>query len=393
MFRYETTPRIREDLARFEELGGRFDVLATLPRTWSGRVRRDLESEAVGASVALEGVPVTVDDVRRILAGDRPSAVSPEDAALVEGYRDAMRLVLRRADDSHFAWTAEVFRGIHDRVMAQSYASRAGLLRERQNRLQDSRTGEQVYLPPPTEDVPALLDELAEWLARTGDDPPALVRSALAHVRLSAIHPFADGNGRTARITASLVMYRGGYQHPQFTSLEEWWGRHPQDYYDAFACLGREWDESADVTAFVEAHVSAQRRQAEALSLRNATERLLWTVLEDIATHDIGANARVANALWEAFFGRTVTNRYYRGMADVPQVTASQDLAQLRAAGLLRPHGGGRSRAYRGTVALVRRVVEAAGLEVDARGEGDVDEGLRGDVIAALARRVRSQGA
>ena len=84
----------------------RFDVLATLPRTWSGHVRRDLEAQAIGASVALEGVPVTVDDVRRILAGDRPARVGEGDASLVEGYRDATRLVLRRADDPHYTWTA-----------------------------------------------------------------------------------------------------------------------------------------------------------------------------------------------------------------------------------------------------------------------------------------------
>ena len=387
MFEYTLTPGIEADLARFEDLAKRFDVLATLPRTWSGHVRRDLEAQAIGASVALEGVPVTVDDVRRILAGDRPTSVSEGDASLVEGYRDAMRLVLRRADDPHYTWTAEIFRSIHERVMAQSWASRAGLLRERQNRLQDSRTGEQIYLPPPTEEVPRLLDDLAAWLAEASLDPPVLVRAALAHVMVAAIHPFAGGNGRTARIVASLVMYRGGLRHPQFTSLEEWWGRHPDDYYQAFACLGPRWDQTADVTPFVAAHVSAQKRQAEALSLRHGAEQILWTVLEDIAIHDLGAKPRVVNALWEAFFGREVTNRYYRGLADVPQVTASQDLKQLQTSGLLAPEGGGRSRAYRGTVALMGRVVEAANLDVYVRGEAVPDADLRAEIVAALASR------
>ena len=335
-----------------------------------------------------EGVPVTVDDVRRILAGDRPARVSVGDASLVEGYRDAMRLVLRRADDPHFAWTAGIFRSIHERVVAQSWASRAGLLRERQNQLQDSRTGEQVYLPP-TEEVPDLLEDLAAWLAQASLDPPVLVRAALAHVMMAAIHPFADGNGRAARIVASLVMYRSGLRHPQFTSLEEWWGQHSDAYNEAFACLRPQWHETADVTPFVAAHVSAQKRQAEALSLRHGAEQILWMVLEDIAIHDLGAKPRVANALWEAFFGREVTNRYYRGLADVPQVTASQDLKQLQTSGLLSPEGGGRSRAYQGTAALMRRVVEAAGLEVDVRGAAAPDEALRAEVVAALAARTR----
>jgi len=300
-----------------------------------------------------------------------------------------MRLVLRRADDPRYTWTAEAFRSIHKRVMAQSWASRAGLFRERQNGLQDGRTGEQVCLPPPTEEVPHLLDDLAAWLAQASSDPPVLVRAALAHVMIAAIHPFADGNGRTARIVASLVMYRGGLRHPQSISLEEWWGKHSDDYYGAFACLGPQWDETADVTPSVAAHVSAQKRQAEALSLRHRAEQLLWTVLEDIAIHDLGANPRVANAPWEALFGREVTNRYCRGLAGVPQVKASQDLRQLQTSCLLAPEGGGRSRVYRGTVALMRRVVEAAGLDVDARGAAVPDEDLRAEVLAALAARMR----
>jgi Fic family protein len=45
-------------------------------------------------------------------------------------------------------------------------------------------------------------------------------------VAVAAIHPFRDGNGRVARVVASLAMYRGGFNLPEFTSLEEWWGRH-----------------------------------------------------------------------------------------------------------------------------------------------------------------------
>lgn len=116
---------------------------------------------------------------------------------------------------------------------------------------------------------------LCSW-ADTSDEPPA-VQAALIHFSLAGIHPFKDGNGRTARIAASLAMYRGGYRMPQFTSLEEYWGRHAESYYHAFDCLRGEWDASTDVSSFVETHVSAQATQVEALSLRNATERALST--------------------------------------------------------------------------------------------------------------------
>jgi Fic family protein len=302
-----------------------------------------------------------------------------------------MQFVLSRADDPAFAWNAEIFRNVHASVMARSWADRAGLYRDRQVWLTNARTGEQVYLPPANEDVSALVDRLAVWLGGAGDEVEPLVRAALAHVWLAAVHPFRDGNGRTARIVASLVMYRAGYRLPQFTSLEEWWGAHPQDYYSAFDCLGSGWNPDSDVTPFVEAHVAAQRRQADALSLKQATERVLWSALEDIVGHDLGMDIRTANALWDAFFGREVTNRYYRGVADIGQVTASHDLKQLQTSGLLAARGDGRSRSYVGTPELFRRVVELFSLQVDASGDGPVDSDLRTAVVSELAAKVHGQ--
>lgn len=391
MFRYVLTSQINDDTARFAQVAAQLDIVSTLPRTWSGRVRRDLQAEAIGASVALEGVNVTVDEVRRILAGDEPREVSKEDAALVRGYCEAMQFVLSRADDPALAWNAEIFRTVHSNVMARSWADRAGLYRDRQVWLTNAHTGKQVYLPPANEDVPGLVDELASWLGGAGESVEPLVRAALAHVWLAAVHPFRDGNGRTARIVASLVMYRAGYRLPQFTSLEEWWGAHPSDYYAAFDCLGSNWDPDVDVTPFIEAHVAAQRMQADALSLKQATERLLWSALEDIVDHDLGMDIRAANALWDAFFGRDVTNRYYRGVTDVGQVTASHDLKQLQTSGLLAGRGDGRSRSYVGTPALLRRVVELFSLPIDASGEGPADVDLRNAVIAELATKVHGQ--
>jgi len=134
--------------------------------------------------------------------------------------------------------------------------------------------------------------------------------------------------------------------------------------------------------------VSAQRCQADALSLKNTTEKLLWAALEDVAVHELGMDARAANALWDAFFGRVVTNRYYRGVTDLTQVTASHDLKQLQTSGLLAPEGDGRSRSYVGTIALLRRVSELFDLRVDTRGDGAVDANLRNSVISALAEKV-----
>lgn len=388
MYRFTLTDDISEKLARFEELRKALDEQAMLPRAWYGHMRRELEVEAVGASVSMEGVPVTVDEVRRILAGDRPDAVSKEDAGLVVGYREAMRHVLNRADDPDFAWQSEVVRGIHERVLAGSWANQAGRYRQNQNRVVDSASRTELYLPPPPEQVPGLVTEMVSWLDSDATGLPVPVAAALAHVRLAGIHPFGDGNGRTARIIASLVMHRGGYRLPQFTSLEEWWGRHVRDYYDAFQCLGTEWDPVADVTPFVRAHVHAQCSQVEALLLKQTTERALWLALEDVAVHVGGADSRAANALYEALMDRAITNRYYRSVVDVTSPTAANELTRLEAADLLERRGSGPSTNYVGTLRLVEQLASALNLDVDLRGVAVFDDHVRDMFLSALSAQM-----
>ena len=390
MYRYEITDAVASDIRRIEELRALLDAQGPLPRIWTGRTRRDLEAEAVAASTIMEGVAVTVDEARRILAGDKPSGVSAEDIDLVDGYRDAMRFVLARADADAFQWQSELVLSLHHHVLGGSFAKGAGRFRETQNWLTNKASEAQVYLPPSPEAVPLLIDDLMTWLRATSEPGP--VTAALAHVSIAGIHPFADGNGRTARIVASLAMYRAGFRLPQFTSLEEWWGRHLNDYYAAFDCLGAEWTPNADVTPFLEAHVRAQVAQVESLSLRNATERALWTVLQDAAVIDMGLNERATHALYDAFFAREVTNRYYRGMADISEVTASHDLGKLVAAGVLVSRGAGRSAHYIAAPSLFELVVQHAGIDPRWLGSPGDNVTQRDSVLTGLARRLHSTG-
>jgi Fic family protein len=358
----------------------RLDAKGPLPRLWGGRLRRDLENESVAASTIMEGVPVTLDEVRRILAGEHPPEVAAENRSLVEGYRDAMGFVLRRADDPAFRWERELLSHLHDRVLAGDFAARAGRLREAQRYLVHSGSGEQVFLPPPAQQVPALVDDACDRMQR-GSWHPA-VAAAWIHVALAAIHPFSDGNGRVARICASLAMYRGDFKRPQFASLEEWWGNHLDDYYGAFACLGDAFDPHADVTAFCVAHATAQLSQIRALDLRERVERQIWTALENLLL-DAGLPARVANALWDAFFQRDVTAGYYRSIADVSAATATHDLAAATAARLLRAEGRRRARRYRAGARLYDTVAHALAVPVP-----DAPDRARVAIVAALTQRI-----
>jgi Fic family protein len=67
--------------------------------------------------------------------------------------------------------------------------------------------GSDLLLPSPAE-IPARMGDLAAWLAQA----PLTPESAFdAHERLVTVHPFSDGNGRTARLLMNLLLTKAGY--------------------------------------------------------------------------------------------------------------------------------------------------------------------------------------
>lgn len=95
----------------------------------------------------------------------------------------------------------------------------------------DSKTGNPDYIPPEYSDVPGLLDELIEYVNSTDDHP--LIVAAVVHYQLVTIHPFEDGNGRTARLLSGYIMDLNGYGFDGIGSLEEYFAYDVDEYYDS----------------------------------------------------------------------------------------------------------------------------------------------------------------
>ncbi len=90
-----------------------------------------------------------------------------------------------------------------------------------------------MYLPPESGDVPVLMRELVEWIHAAENEQPVPVIAGLAHYQFVTIHPFFDGNGRTARALATWLLYRGGYDLGKFYALEEFYFQDLDGYYNA----------------------------------------------------------------------------------------------------------------------------------------------------------------
>lgn len=95
----------------------------------------------------------------------------------------------------------------------------------------DSKTGNPDYIPPESCDIPELVDELVEYVNTTDDHP--LITAAIVHYQLVTIHPFEDGNGRTARLLSGYIMDLNGYGFNGIGSLEEYFAYDVDEYYES----------------------------------------------------------------------------------------------------------------------------------------------------------------
>ncbi|MCD8105873.1 MAG: Fic family protein [Lachnospiraceae bacterium] len=95
----------------------------------------------------------------------------------------------------------------------------------------DSESGIPEYIPPEYSDIPQLLDELEDYVNHTEDHP--LIVAAVVHYQLVTIHPFEDGNGRTARLMSGYILDYYGYGFYGIGSLEEYFAYNPDEYYQS----------------------------------------------------------------------------------------------------------------------------------------------------------------
>jgi Fic family protein len=261
---YVITPAITKALMEIEasrqaviELPINVEVLASL--------RETARLAATHYSTQIEGNRLTRAQVEEALAGAHFPGRERDEAEVRSYYQALGHVETLAAERGPIA--EDDLRRIHGLVMHGRATVSA--YREGQNVIRDSRTGGIVYLPPEAHDVPDLMAALVEWINNELDsrELPAPIVAAVAHYQFATIHPYYDGNGRTARLLTTLILHRSGYGLKGTYSLEEHYVRDLGGYYAALTVgpshnyyLGRA---EAEITGFIDYF---SRSMAEAFS-------------------------------------------------------------------------------------------------------------------------------
>jgi len=125
-----------------------------------------------------------------------------------------------------------------------------GIFRNRQVFVGNRITGEVIFMPPPTEQVHQLMNEFLEWFNSTAvSEIDPVIEAGLTHYELVRIHPFIDGNGRAARVIATLVLYKRGFDSKRFFTLDDYYDQDRRGYYAALKSVDQS---TLDLTGWLE---------------------------------------------------------------------------------------------------------------------------------------------
>jgi len=270
---YATPTLDRDDervLAEIDQLRQELRYQLAEPRRWQGQLRRTLTARAIQGSNAIEGYQVSLDDAEDAVSGEQPlegpGSVLPE----ITGYREALTYVQQLADNPDFRYERMLLSALHFMMLGHRLTMSPGRYRPGAIFVHNSQTRTVVYEGPDAAAVPALVDELLDWLNNGDLDAPVFVRAAMAHLNLVCIHPWRDGNGRMSRCLQTLVLARHGVLSGEFSSIEEWLGtgRNTYDYYDALAATGQTWAPARGTRSWIRFCLRAHHLQAQLVRQR-----------------------------------------------------------------------------------------------------------------------------
>lgn len=272
--KYTITKEVLSYLTKIESIKNSFEDKPLSPVLLSS-LHQSAKISQTHYSTQIEGNNLTLKQVENTLYTVNKSAQSYQghDEKEVKAYYDAINYMEKYLEENS-PFSESFIQKIHALVEG---SKKIIPYRDAQNAIYDSSDGSLVYLPPETKDVPLMMKELVLWVKENIDILPTPVVAGLFHYQFVTIHPYFDGNGRTARLITSYIMRKFGYGLKGIYSLEEYYAKNLSDYYQALAThphhnyyYGRN---EADLTSWLEYFIKGVSSAFENIEIKANKEQ------------------------------------------------------------------------------------------------------------------------
>ena len=240
--KYTITDRILNNISQI--MSGReiIEHSHLIPK-WELNLKKEARIHNAHSSTSIEGNRLTFEQVKA-LAENKEVVASAKDKQEVLNYLESLDNIPKYASAKSI--DVKLFLKIHKTIAKATLkdSQDCGVFRNRQvfvgKRIFDGTQFKEVieYMPPDTKDVHRLVEEFLSWLnsEKTKGISP-IILAGITHYEAARIHPFIDGNGRTARLLATLILYKSGFNHRRFFALDDFYDENRPAYYGALKAV------------------------------------------------------------------------------------------------------------------------------------------------------------
>jgi len=314
---------------------------AYLVPKWEVALRREALIKNAHASTAIEGNPLSLEQVSELAMG-RDIMATRKAKAEVLNYLKLLEDLPKLTEDEKI--TEKVILKIHKLLTKDVLESPAdsGVYRNRPAGDYRKQIDRRWFRPPDTKDVPVLMKGFVAWLnTRDAAETNPVLAAGIGHYEFVRIHPFIDGNGRTARSLASLILYLRGFDTKRFFALDDYYDSDRQSYYKALQSVD---SKKVDVTEWLEYFT-----YGVALQIEKVKERVL-SLSSDLKRKQlkgqIALTERQMKIVERINNHGDITNKEIREMFELSDEGALKEIKKLLSLEVIKSEGRGRSVRY-----------------------------------------------
>jgi Fic family protein len=245
---YKTTNKIIKYISEISAARELIINASLLPQ-WEVKLRKEAIVKMAHHSTSIEGNPLTLEQVKKLIAGKKIGAWQ-KDRDEVLNYIKVLEYIDKLGEEKTKDITEKNILRIHQ-INSKDVLpeGQSGHYRKIPVAVVNG-LGEVVFQPPPANKVPGLMKDFVSWLnSDSANELYPVILSGISHYEFVRIHPFVDGNGRTARALSTLILYLKGFDTKRFFALDDYYNEDRNRYYAALQTVD---SKTLDITKWLE---------------------------------------------------------------------------------------------------------------------------------------------
>jgi len=267
--KYQLTNVILNSLTKISSDKAIIDRAKILP-TAEIKLRRQAILRMTHSSTAIEGNDLNLSQIEAIYAHKKITAPA-RDIYEIKNYIRALKYIEKVVSEKK-SLNEKIILKIHRLVTERTLPKdESGKYRTGPVYVVQRRIGLPsllLYTAPQYKKIPNLMGGLVKWLNdQTVDKLNPIITAAIAHKEIADFHPFTDGNGRTARALATLILYSRGYDFRRLFALEDYYNENRPAYYQAIN-TGQKYNSKVDLTNWIEYFVLGFQKEISEIKFK-----------------------------------------------------------------------------------------------------------------------------